>query len=155
FLGSTQAGETGYTESGESPHTMRKLRPPKRRLMKREQLPAEPVTSDDLAALRALVEGTARGTGEDFFHDLVRHLAFALDVRHAFVAEFTSVRTRVRTLAYWSDGRIEDNVEYVLAGTPCEDVVRGQFCHHPSGVKEKFPGDRPLVEMGVESYLGV
>jgi PAS domain S-box-containing protein len=119
------------------------------------QPPAEAPTSDDLPVLRALVEGTARSTGESFFHHLVRHLAAALDVHHAFLAEFTQVRTRVRTLAYWADGRIQDNVEYDLAGTPCEDVVRGQLCHHPLGVHERFPHDLPLVELGIESYLGV
>src|SRR5262249_4584012 len=36
-----------------------------------------------------------------------------------------------------------------------EDVVRGNLCHHPCGVKAKFPDDRPLVEWGIESYLGV
>src|SRR5216683_1568303 len=30
---------------------------------------------DDLRALRAVVEGTARGTGQEFFRSLVRHLA--------------------------------------------------------------------------------
>jgi formate hydrogenlyase transcriptional activator len=123
--------------------------------MNPEQSTAEPVSSDELAALRALVEGTAHTTGAGFFQNLVRHLASALGVRHAFVAEFTQVRSRVRTLAYWEDGRIQDNVEFDLAGTPCEDVVRGHLCHHPSGTKDKFPSDRPLVEMGIESYLGV
>ena len=30
---------------------------------------------DDLRALHAVVEGTARGTGQEFFQSLVRHLA--------------------------------------------------------------------------------
>jgi hypothetical protein len=70
-----------------------------------ERPAGESASSDEAAVLRALVEGTAANTGEDFFRTLVRHLAEALDVRHAFVAEFTAVRTRVRTLAYWSGGR--------------------------------------------------
>jgi PAS domain S-box-containing protein len=111
--------------------------------------------SDEMAALRAIVEGTARGTGEVFFQSLVRHLASAIGVEYAFVAEFAAQRTRVRTLAYWGKGQIRPNVEFDLAGTPCEDVVRGGLCHHPSGVKERFPRDEPVVTMGVESYLGV
>src|SRR5262245_61719568 len=90
---------------------------------------------DEMAALRAIVEGTARGTGEVFFQSLVRHLATAIGVEYAFVAEFAGKRTRVRTLAYWGKGEIRPNVEFDLAGTPCEDVVRGRLCHHPSGVK--------------------
>ena len=37
--------------------------------------------------LRALVAGTATITGDAYFHSLVRHLASALDVRCALVAE--------------------------------------------------------------------
>ena len=110
---------------------------------------------DEIAALRAIVEGTARSTGDGFFQSLVRHLASALGVSYAFVAEFAGDATRVRTLAYWGRGRIKDNVEFDLAGTPCEDVVRGGLCHHPQGVREKFPRDQDLIDLGIESYLGV
>jgi PAS domain S-box-containing protein len=115
----------------------------------------EPVARDEVAALRAIVEGTARQTGQEFFQSLVRHLAAAIDVHYAFVAEFTNIRTRVHTLAYWAKDRIDTNVEFDLAGTPCEEVVRGNLCHHPVSVKDKFPLDKPLMEMGIESYLGV
>ncbi len=118
-----------------------------------EEVPAP--DGDEIAALRAIVEGTARGTGAVFFQSLVRHLATAIGVEYAFVAEFAGSPTRVRTLANWSQGRIVENVEFDLAGTPCEDVVRGGLCHHPQGVQEKFPTDQGLVELGIESYLGV
>ena len=110
---------------------------------------------DELAALKAIVEGTACNTGEEFFQSLVRHLSRAIDVHYAFVAEFAAVKTRVRTLAYWFRDHIHPNIEYDLAETPCEDVVEGSLCHYPTGVKEQFTRDRPLVEMGIESYLGV
>jgi hypothetical protein len=45
---------------------------------------------EELAALRAIVEGTAHSTGEEFFQTLVRHLARAVDAHYAFVAEFAS-----------------------------------------------------------------
>jgi PAS domain S-box-containing protein len=110
---------------------------------------------DEIAALRAIVEGTAQSVGSAFFQSLVRHLALAMDVGHAFVAEFDRPTMRARTLAYWSRGAIRDNIEFDLAGTPCEDVIRTGLCHHPRGVRQKFPEDRDLVEMGIESYLGV
>ena len=110
---------------------------------------------DEIAALRAIVEGTAQSVGSAFFQSLVRHLALAMDVGHAFVAEFDRPTMRARTLAYWSRGAIRDNIEFDLAGTPCEDVIRTGLCHHPRGVREKFPEDRDLVEMEIESYLGV
>ena len=110
--------------------------------------------ADEMAALRAIVEGTAHGTGQEFFQSLVRHLAIAVDTGYAFVAEFSGAN-RVRTVAFWFRDRITDNEEWDVAGTPCEDVVRGNLCHHPAGVKARFPLDTTLVELGIESYLGV
>ena len=114
---------------------------------------AQPADPAEVAALRAIVEGTARQTGEEFFRSLVRNLSAATGVPSAFVAEFAGSNTRVRTLAYWTDGAFLPAVEWDLAGTPCEDVVKGSLCHHPSGVTAKFPEDRGLA--GTESYLGV
>ena len=116
---------------------------------------ASAADDQEIAALRAIVEGTARNTGEVFFESLVRHLARAIGVSYAFVAEFAGGNERVRTLAYWGKGELRENVEFDLAGTPCEDVVRGGLCHHPLGVKDKFPADQDLVDMGIESYLEI
>src|SRR6516162_8064756 len=76
-------------------------------------------SGEEIVALRAMVEGTARGTGAAFFQSLVRHLAAAVKVSYAFVAEFADVNTRARTLAYWAKDHIEANIEWELAGTPC------------------------------------
>jgi PAS domain-containing protein len=113
--------------------------------------------AEELTALRAIVEGTARSTGEEFFRSLVRHLAGAVDAHYAFVAEFTSpeTTTKARTLAFWAKDRIAENYEWTLAGTPCEEVVHGNLCHHASGVQRSFPNDRSLAERRIESYLGV
>jgi PAS domain S-box-containing protein len=119
----------------------------------------EPIPSlsegDELAALRAVVEGVSATVGTDFFQALVRHLAAATGTQYAMVAEFAGSRTRVRSVALWAKDRIAENVEYDLAGTPCEDVVRGSFCQHSSGVAGQFPNDRAVQELGIESYLGV
>jgi PAS domain S-box-containing protein len=107
-------------------------------------------------ALRAIVEGTAGSIGTDFLVSLVEHLAGALGVDHAFVAEVIDrPRTRVRTTAFWSLGRAVPNIEYDLAGTPCEHVVAGGMCYHRDGVRQAFPDDRDLVTLGAESYLGM
>jgi PAS domain S-box-containing protein len=112
--------------------------------------PLGPTDAAELAALRAIVEGTAQATGEEFFRALVQTLCLATGVTNAFVAEFADSETRVRSLAFWRDGRWIDNQEWELAGTPCEDVLRGGLCHYPAGVSQRFP-----TEEGVESYLGV
>jgi len=98
---------------------------------------SDTASKDELVALRAIVEGTARHTGQEFFQSLVRHLALAVQTRYAFVAEFAG-GTRVRTLAFWCRDRITDNLEWDVIGTPCEEVVRGNLCHHSAGVANGF-----------------
>jgi PAS domain S-box-containing protein len=109
----------------------------------------------EVDVLRLILDGTARRTGAEFFESLVRSLAAAIDVQFAFVAEFDDSPFKVRTLAFYGDGRFLDNTSWELAGTPCEDVVRGDLCHHPNHVYRLFPQDAPLVEKQIESYLGV
>jgi hypothetical protein len=61
---------------------------------------ADSAVPDDLHALRAVVEGTAGGTGKEFFRSLVRHLAEAIDVHNATVTEFQAP-PHGRILAIW------------------------------------------------------
>src|SRR5260370_22677212 len=110
---------------------------------------------DDLGALGAVVEGTASGTGQEFFQSLVRHLAEAIDVHYAVVAEFPKGPPHVRTLAFWERDRIVDNFEYDFTGTPCAEIVRGGLVHYPSGVSKLFPQATPLVSRGIDSYMAV
>jgi PAS domain S-box-containing protein len=116
-----------------------------------------PGVAEELTALRAIVEAASHGSGEEYFQAVVRHLARAVDVNYTFVAEFASPDTlaRARTIAFWARDHIAENFEWELAGTPCEEVVRGNLCHHPWGVARSFPTDRLSAERGIESYLGV
>jgi formate hydrogenlyase transcriptional activator len=112
------------------------------------------VAADELMALRSIVEGTAAATGEEFFHALVQHLAKAMEIEYALVAEFLG-NMKARTLGWWTPKGIDENYEWDLMGSPCEDVVQGKLCHHPVGVAEKFPRDEGLAHLNIESYMGV
>ncbi|MGH7808086.1 MAG: GAF domain-containing protein, partial [Thermodesulfobacteriota bacterium] len=106
--------------------------------------------------LQHLAEGTASVTGTDFFQSLVRGLASALSMRYAFVTQCTDATlTRVRTLAFWMGKDYGENVEYALAGTPCEGVIAGDVCYYPKNIQSMFPKDKDLVDLNAESYLGI
>ncbi|MBV8307074.1 MAG: PAS domain S-box protein, partial [Gammaproteobacteria bacterium] len=106
-------------------------------------------SNKEIELLRSIVEATASSTGDDFLRNLVRRLAEAIGMHHSFVSEFRGGVT-LRTLAFWSDGQFAANVEYELAGTPCEEVVGGKDCFIPSGVQARY-----AREEGVEAYFGV
>jgi PAS domain S-box-containing protein len=104
-------------------------------------------------ALQALIEGTAAVTGEDFFPSLVRHIAAALQVDYALVSELRG--KQLHTLAFWHLDQLRPPYVYNILGTPCEQVLEkgSYFCTH--NAQHSFPEDLDLIEMGVESYLGV
>lgn len=101
-----------------------------------------------------LAEGTSGVTGGEFFRSLVKHFAGSLGVRVAFVTEcMNHPTTRVRALAFWSNGEFLNDVEYDLEGTPCDKVINeGIACFHPKNLAVDFPKEASL---GLESYFGV
>ncbi len=103
-----------------------------------------------------LAEGTAGAVGEAFFQCLAEHVALALGADVAFVAEVAPEdRGRARFLACWQQGRFADPIEYCMAGTPCAHVGEDEVVAFHDGIQERFPDDEMLVELGVNSYLGV
>ncbi|HSE85637.1 MAG TPA: PAS domain S-box protein, partial [Candidatus Binatia bacterium] len=106
-------------------------------------------------ALQDLVVGTAV-IGEEFFPAYVRHVAAALDVYCATVAEVTDEQnSRLRTLAVWVGQRCEKNYEYDVADAPCGQVVgEGKFFYCRERVQERFPECKSLGDLDAVSYMG-
>ncbi|HEY9763571.1 MAG TPA: PAS domain S-box protein [Trichocoleus sp.] len=106
--------------------------------------------------LRLIVEGTATYTGDAFFQSCVQYVVSVLNVMGAWISTFTDEdKTRVRTLAVWGDGRLMDNFEFDLWGTPCETALKGHTCFFSDNLSDRFPHDPHLRQLQLESYLGV
>jgi PAS domain S-box-containing protein len=105
-------------------------------------------------ALRTLSTGTAAATGDEFFRSLARHAAQALEARYAFVAETLS-EMESRSLAFWEGANFGEGFTYRFPGTPCQRVAAGHVCATTSGLREKFPEDLWLQQIGAESYVGI
>lgn len=103
--------------------------------------------------LQNLIEATAATTGRDFFPALVIHITEALGVSYAMVTE--TLDTTLRPIAVWANGCLLTSHSYTPKGTPCERVLTDGafFCN--SGIQQRFPEATELVEMEMESYLGV
>jgi PAS domain S-box-containing protein len=111
------------------------------------------------ATLLALLEGIAAASGPECFRTLTKTLAEALGVRYAIVAEFLpdgdEGRGVARSLAFWNGQGFGEPIEWPITGTPCQGVLAGQFSHFADRLREQFPADAALVDLGAESYLGV
>src|SRR5512143_5319 len=95
---------------------------------------------DEDAALRSILEGTAKETGERFFQALVENLAKALGTPFAWVTEYLEEKRRLRALAFWMEGQWVPDYETPIEGTPCETVVSSRrMVLYPERVVELFP----------------
>lgn len=109
------------------------------------------------ASLRSIVLSTAQSRGEDFFRQLVKDLAAALDVFYVIAGEVCVVEgvESIRTLAVLAGQDYMSNITYGLAYTPCRNVADQSMCYHPSGIQQEYPLDTLLVDMKAESYIGM
>lgn len=119
-------------------------------------------------ALLRLAQGTQGMGSEAFFQLLVTDLAQALQTDRAFIGlclEPTSgeddsspgtVRTgeRIRTMANFAYGQLEENIEYEICGTPCSVAIHGELAFFPQEVQRLFPTDLALGQLGIQSYAG-
>ena len=100
--------------------------------------------------LHRISENTAADIGTDFFESLVKQLTSTLNVEFAMVTECANLeKTRLRTLAFSMNSILQENIEYDLAGTPCDIVMKGRDFYSPSDTAENFSA------AGVAAYLGV
>jgi predicted ATPase/signal transduction histidine kinase len=108
--------------------------------------------------LRAVEAATAKVTGLDFFRALVSNLAQALQVRFAFAAEAMTGadgRPAARMRAFWKNDRFGTELEYEIAGTPCQEVLDGRVLYWADDVQAMYPSDSALSRWGARSYLGM
>ena len=105
------------------------------------------------STLQNLVAGTAAVTGDDFFPALAKHIAEALHIKYALVNVL--VGDRLHALAFWADGASRTPINYNVAQTPCETVLKNGEFICDSLVQQMFPEDGDLVAMQADSYMGI
>ncbi len=106
-------------------------------------------------AIQGVAQGVTSQVGEEFFHCLARDLAHSVGADFVLIGQTLQDGEKVRTIAVNARGTHGENFEYLLAGTPCEQVYKGNLCAFPSKVARQFPQDKMLREMDVESYIGM
>jgi transcriptional regulator with GAF, ATPase, and Fis domain len=95
-------------------------------------------------------------SGVFYLRELVRNIGHTFDVKYVLVGHGVAPENvSVQTDVVWAENDYSDNFIYGLRGTPCENVLSGnRVCVYPKDVAGKYPEDKLLVEMGVESYIG-
>lgn len=106
-------------------------------------------------ALEAIVKGTIAPGSQDFFQNLVRQLAQALQVPMVFIAERREETFPiVHGLAFWHEDRLKPKFEYDCLEGPGEKVFDGHPVYFPLGVQELFPNNPTVKALNIEGYCG-
>jgi PAS domain S-box-containing protein len=107
-------------------------------------------------ALRRAALAVSGAAGDNVYRELVRVLATILGVEIAFIAlPKPDDPCRLKMLAFYKDGRIVEDFEYPMLGTPCEQVLRSGYGAYPDRLTERFPLDADFKAIGAESYAGL
>lgn len=108
--------------------------------------------------LDTISTAVSRVTGKDFLNQMAIQLSTTLGADYVVIALINKQNPEmVDTLAVCANGEIVDNFSYLLNGTPCAVLIKGQgtFCAYPENVADLFPEDLMLKEMGIQGYLGI
>jgi diguanylate cyclase (GGDEF)-like protein/PAS domain S-box-containing protein len=106
-------------------------------------------------ALQFVAQRGWAASGESFLPAMARYLGEVLNVDYVIIDKLVENTTDAETVALFAKGAIQPNLRYSLIGTPCENVMGGGLCCYARKIQQRFPEDTMLVEMGVESYIGL
>jgi PAS domain S-box-containing protein len=94
-------------------------------------------------------------TGAEFFEQLARNMAEALDATGGFVTQLlVGDPLTGHTIAAVVDGKVMENFSYVVKGTPCQNLLTSDTCVIIRQVAEEFPDAPMLTAIGAQGYVG-
>ena len=101
--------------------------------------------------------GVSSSTGEEFVRSLVKQLSKALQTDFSFLVETTKKNDEDNTctLIIAEHGHIRSKMNFKLANSACEEVLKRGFRAFPNEVREKFPKDEVLKELEAESFVAM
>ena len=107
-------------------------------------------------AIKTIAKAVSSTSDNDFYQQLVKNMAKLFNADHAFIGLLDEKdKTHINTFMVYAHGKIVENISYALPDTPCQNVIGKQVCSYAKDVQQSFPKDTLLLEMGVDSYIGV
>lgn len=105
-------------------------------------------------ALGSLLASSAYA-GERLYYTCLEDLATIFDAKFAFISVFADdTQTTMRTLAFWSEGKVVENLEYPLEGTICKDVMNEKVKLVTESAAQQYPTAEAMQTLAVDSFYG-
>jgi transcriptional regulator with GAF, ATPase, and Fis domain len=109
-----------------------------------------------IQALQVILNIKQDISGLNYLKEITRNIAHTLETQYVLIGHAIKPgNDSIQTDVVWAGNDFYDNFRYELKDTPCENVFTGsRTCIYPQNVADKFPRDKLLIDMGVESYIG-
>jgi len=107
------------------------------------------------AAVVKVAAAVSAATGAEFFEQLARNMAEALEAQGGFVTQLLPGEPlSARTIAAVINGKVVENFTYRVKGTPCENLLSADTSVITDHATEKFPNAPTLAALGSQGYVG-
>jgi two-component system CheB/CheR fusion protein len=106
----------------------------------------------------SIISGLTNNRSASLIENLCLAFDNATNADHIFMATVDACYTVATTEVYVEQGVLKDDFTYELKGTPCSLIVGSDpnsVCAYNGDVQACFPDDQLLIDMGINSYVGV
>lgn len=111
------------------------------------------IEASDDAAVKVMWD--AIDLGADIYYAAVAGLFVATRCQWVTISRILESKERVEVLAMWEGNQFADCIEYDLADTPCDLVLKSENVAYFQDVANQFPQDIYLQQLGAEDYIGL
>ncbi len=104
--------------------------------------------------LATMIKRTSKATGYSYFEVLTELLSKAFNVNTVMVAKVDNKTKTAHSIRCWHKSKPLENLSFDLETSPSLNVLRGYPTFYPSNLKEMFPEDMLIRQLGIEGFLG-
>ncbi len=91
---------------------------------------------------------------EDFFRSLARYLAESFHIDYVRIDRLTDGEMDAESVVVYYDGHYLPNFAHSLKSTPGADLSGSTVCCYSDNIRNLYPADQTLEEVGAEGYAG-
>jgi len=106
--------------------------------------------------LKFIAQKGYQNKSNNFLKAVSEFLVNLFDVDYVLIDKYSlQTPSKVDSVVVFSKKGLMPNISYKLANTPCENVIDKNICAYPNNIQTLFPKDEMLVQMNIESYIGI
>ncbi len=102
-------------------------------------------------------EFVAYKSGDEFINSITHELALKTNSEYVFVGELTlnnAKETIIKTKSFYSNGILEENLEFKLEGGPWEYFELGKLNSYPKDCKKIFNKNDTILVYNIDAFVG-